>query len=169
MVYSVTQPNSAATDFNWNHYLVTGPFRIHADSDREGLASDLTTPNFVRYDSSGTPAAQEVWGPKHGQLTLSKHYYGFEIKGGNTTQAGNNVTVARWIGINEVLVKNGSGSDVAAASSGTFQVWTGTAGSEADTGMTLSAYNKTSQKFKNGKFGAIARMANSAYAVPFQT
>lgn len=97
MLYTVRQPNAANTDFNWNGYLVTGPFAIGSGSSNEGLATDLAQPNYVRYDS-GTPAIKQVWGPKNGQLTISTGYYGFEILGGNTTAAGANVTVARWVG-----------------------------------------------------------------------
>jgi hypothetical protein len=97
IVYPVVQPNAASTDFNWNGYLVTGPFAIGSGSTNEGLATDLVTPNFVRYDT-GTPAKKDIYGPKHGQLTVSKNYYGFEILGYNTTAVGNNVTLARWVG-----------------------------------------------------------------------
>lgn len=69
----------------------------------------------------------------------------------------------------EILVKNATGSDIAINSSGTFQVWSGTPGSESDTGLTITAYNKTSLAFKNGKFGSVGWLMGQAYAVPWQT
>jgi hypothetical protein len=167
--YTVRQPNAASTDFNWNGYLITGPWKIGIGG--RGIATNLAEPGLVRYDSSGTPAIKDVWGPKHGQWTLSKNYCGFEIVGGNTTASGNAVTLARWIGVNEVLIVNGSGGDYAADSGpSTYKVYGGTAGSEADTGMTLSCYNKTSISFKNGKYGSAGRLnGGQVYAVPWKT
>lgn len=142
MLYTVRQPNAASTDFNWNGYLVTGPFSIGSGSSDEGLATDLVQPNYVRYDT-GTPAIKDVWGPKHGQLTLSKNYYGFEIVGGNTTAAGNNVTIARWVGISMVLGKPDAA--IAQGASGTVSVYVGSAGSESDSTMNISSvYNRGS-------------------------
>lgn len=71
--------------------------------------------------------------------------------------------------VGEVLVKNDTGSDIAVNSSGTFKIFGGTAGSEADTGQTISAYNKSSVTFKNGKFGSVSLLNGIAYAVPWQT
>lgn len=170
LVFTVIQPNNSSTDFNWNQYLVTGPFAIGANSGNEGLATCLTAPGYMRYDT-GTPAVKEVWGPKHAQLTASKNYFGFEILGGNTTWQSNTITVARWIGVNEVLVKNGSGGDYSAGSGpSTYKVYIGTAGSETDSGMTLSCYNKSSVAFKDTKFGSAGRLnGGQVYAVPWQT
>ena len=169
MLYTVRQPNAASTDFNWNGYLVTGPFSIGSGSSDEGLATDLVQPNYVRYDGSGTPAIKEIWGPKHGQLTLTKAYYGFEILGGNTTAAGNNVTIARWVGAGEVLVKNSTGSAIAAGNSGTVVVYYGTAGSETTTGMELTVYNRSSVSWSDTKFGMAAHVNNAVYGLPIQT
>jgi len=137
MQYTVRQPNAASTDFNWNGYLVTGPYAIGAGSSNEGLATDLAQPNYVRYDT-GTPAIGQIYGPKHGQLTLSKGYHGFEIMGGNTTAASNNVTIARWVGADLVMGK--TDSSVTSGSTCTVSVYNGTtAGSETDTTMNLTS------------------------------
>lgn len=69
----------------------------------------------------------------------------------------------------EILVKNDTGSDIASGSSGTFKVFSGTPGSESDTGQTITAYNKSSVAFKNGKFGAASVLNGYAYACPWQT
>lgn len=78
--------------------------------------------------------------------------------------------VVRLIGmVGEILVKNDTGSDIAASASGTFKVFSGTPGSESDTGATITAYNKASIAFKNGKFGSASYLDGYAYAVPWQT
>lgn len=71
--------------------------------------------------------------------------------------------------VGECLVKNATGSDIAINSSGTFQLWTGTPGSESYANCDVTAYNKTSTAFKNGKFGAVSYLNGQAYAVPFQS
>ncbi len=161
MLYTVVQPNAASTDFNWNGYLVTGPFAIGSGSTNEGLATDLAQPNYVRYDGSGTPAIKDVWGPKHGQLTLSKNYYGYEVLGGNTTASGNNVTIARWIGITSVFGKIDD-TTVNKNSTCTFSVWD--QGRSGDTTMNItsvrnSAVNLTSI---NGKMAQCVRAGSTA-------
>lgn len=71
--------------------------------------------------------------------------------------------------VGECLVKNATGSDIAVNSSGTFQLWTGTPGSESYTNADVTAYNKSSVVFKNGKFGSVSYLNGQAYAVPWQT
>lgn len=71
--------------------------------------------------------------------------------------------------VGEILIKNDTGSDIAINSSGTYKVFSGTPGSETDTGQTISAYNKSSTAFKNGKFGSASLLSGQAYAVPWQT
>jgi len=124
MLYTVRKPNAADTDFNWNGYLVTGPFAIGLGTSDEGLATDLAQPNYVRYDT-GTPAIKEVWGPKHNQHTLSKNYYGFEILGGNTTAAGASVTIARWVG-SPIVIGTIDDASVSVGSTCTVSVYVGT-------------------------------------------
>lgn len=71
----------------------------------------------------------------------------------------------------EILVKNNSGGNYAAGSNcTTLEVHTGTPGSESATGQTLSAWNKTSVAFNNGKYGSAAILQKgNAYASPLQT
>lgn len=69
----------------------------------------------------------------------------------------------------ELLVKNATGSDIAVNTSGTFQIWTGTPGSESNSGDTIVAYNKTSTAFKDGKFGSAGWLNGEAYVTPWQT
>lgn len=169
LVYNVRQPNSASADFNWNGYLVTGPFAIGASTNYEGIATEATAPTLCGYDT-GSPALKDVYGPKHGQFTLSKGYQGFEVVGSATTSAAVSVVPVRWIGVNEVLIKNETGSAIAAGASGTFNVYIGTAGSETDSGMDLTCYNRSSVSFATSKFGSAGRLnGGSVYAVPWQT
>lgn len=123
MVYTVRQPNAASTDFNWDGYLITGPFEIGASTNYEGLATEATEPTLARYDS-GSPAMKEVWGPKHGQFTLSKGYYGYQVVGSTTTSGGNNVVPVRWIGVHLVKGKVDD-TNVNALATCTVSVWDG--------------------------------------------
>lgn len=147
-VFSVIQPNSSSTQFNWEGYLVTGPQAIGASSSSEGWATELWTPGFVRYAGS-TPTAGTVYGPKHGQLTLQQNYYGYVILGGATTSGGNNVCVAKWIGIASIKGKIDD-TNVSALATCTVSVWDGAR--SGDTTMNVTAVNPTSNLTSvNGK------------------
>lgn len=125
IVFTVRQPNAANTDFNWENYLVTGPVQISANTLYEGIATDLTMPGLVAYNIGNTPADKQVWGPKHGEFTLVKYYYGFQIVGGlNTTSGGSNVTVARWVGVSSVKGKIDD-TNVTALATCVVSVWDG--------------------------------------------
>ena len=90
---------------------------------------------------------------------------------GQRSRGGSSVTYPEFLDVSqgEILVKNATGSDIAINSSGTYQIWSGTPGSEADTGITITAYNKTSVAFKNGKFGSLGWLMGHAYVTPWQT
>ena len=160
-------------------YLVNGPrpvVQFSSSNPYYGWGSFLTSETFrfadqyVLYDTGNTPAYGESWGPQNGTWTLKKYRYGFTIMGGNiTTESGKERTVAVQIPPEEIMVKNATGGDLAANSSGTYQVWTGAAGSEADTTSTITAYNKTSVSFKNTKFGAAGWLHGNWYVTPWQT
>jgi len=67
----------------------------------------------------------------------------------------------------EILVYNNTGSSINNAS-GTFQVHTGTPGSESSTGQTITAFSK--YEFKTAKYGSAAILQKgNAYASPQQT
>lgn len=125
IVLTVAQPNASSTTFQFDGYLVTGPLAIGSGSSNEGYATDLSEPGLVRYDSSGTPAVGAIWGPKHGQFSLSLNYYGYTTLGGNTTSAGNSVTVAKWSGAQIVIGKIDDAS-VSLGSTCTVSVYVGT-------------------------------------------
>lgn len=160
-------------------YLVNGPrpvAYVSSDKPTYGWGSFLTSETFrfadqyVLYDTGNTPAYGESWGPQNGTWTLKKYRYGFHILGGNiTTESGKERTVAVQIPPEEIVVKNDSGGDYAANSSQTYKVFTGVAGSEADTGSTITGYNKTSVSFKNTKFGAAGWLHGNWYVTPWQS
>jgi hypothetical protein len=163
IVLSVTQPNAASTDFNWNGYMVTGPIAIGvSDTTNEGYATDLSEPGFVRYDGSGTPAQGQVWGPKHGQMTLTRYYFGFEILGGNTTAAGNNVTVARWTGVEKVLGK-ADGASTKGSGTITVSVYAGAVNSDADTTMNITGVGNEFANVSSGKYVWVTRNGETPY------
>lgn len=70
----------------------------------------------------------------------------------------------------EILVKNSTGSAIAAGSSGTATVFSGTPGSESSTGQTLTVYNRTSVSWADTKFGSAALLNGyGPYVSPQQT
>jgi len=121
----------------------------------------------VLYDDADTPAIGETWGPQSGSFELKKYRHGFNIWG-NPTGGSTDLVIAQQCWDREILIKNDTGSAIAVNSSGTFKIFTGAAGSEADSGQTLTAYNKTSVSFANGKFGSAAYIHGQWYAVPWQ-
>lgn len=138
-IFSVIQPNSSSTQFNWAGYLVTGPDPIGASSSAQGWATNLWEPGFVRYAGS-SPTAGTVYGPKHGQLTLEANYYGFLILGGATTASGNNVAVAQWIGVHSIIGTVNSAS-VSTGNTIGVSVHVGTT-YQTDSGMDVTALNR---------------------------
>lgn len=150
LVFSVRQPNSASADFNWDGYLVTGPFAISSSTNYEGIATELSSPGLLAYNDYNTPAIKQVWGPKHGQFTAEKYYYGYQIVGGNTTSGGQKVTVARWTGVHLVKGKVDD-TNVNALATCTVSVWDGNRGGDTTmniTGVVNPTSNLTSV---NGK------------------
>lgn len=133
VVLTVTKPNAAAADFNFCGYLVTGPFAIGAGSSDEGLASNLVTPNYLSLDFAGSLG--QVCGPKHGQFTAARHYYGYRLEGGATTVNGVNVAIAKNIGVATVMGQ--ASASIGLTAVGTVNVFVGaTAG--ADSGMKIT-------------------------------
>lgn len=70
----------------------------------------------------------------------------------------------------EILVKNSTGGAIAAGASGTATVYTGTPGSEASTGQTVTVFNRSSVSWADTKFGSAAILQKgNAYVSPQQT
>lgn len=137
IVVTVIKPNANSADFNFCGYLVTGPFAIGAGSSNEGLATTLAQPNYLSLDFSASTG--QVCGPKHGQFTAARHYYGYRIEGGATTFNGVNVAIAKYIGVNSVLGQTDANFSV--TTTGTVSVYVGVTGG-ADSGMNITnVYN----------------------------
>ena len=165
LVKTVALPNTTFL----SEYVVNGPFALGTGSTDESLGSNLKAGGLVQYDTGNTPALGEGWGPQNAAGTIKKHRYGFRITGTATTVGSFSVVPAQQFDVVEFMIKNDTGSAIAVNSSGTFKIFTGTPGSEADTGLTVTAYNKTSVSFANGKFGSGGILHGEIYAVPWQT
>lgn len=154
-------------------YLVNGTKDVA--STGYGFGYFLTAETFsfkhhcVLYDTGATPAYGEEWGPTASQWYVSQHRPGFFILGGTKGSGSTSRVTALQLPPAEILVKNSTGSDIGAASSGTATLYGGAAGSEATLGLTISAYNRTSVTWADTKFGAVGRMNGKAYVVRFQT
>lgn len=133
IVVTVVKPNAAAADFNLCGYLVTGPFAIGSGSSNEGLASNLVQPNYLSLDFTG--ATGNICGPKHGQFTASRHYYGYRVEGGATTVNGVNVAICKNIGVGSVMGK--ASASIGLTAVGTVNVFVGLIAG-ADSGMKIT-------------------------------
>lgn len=147
-------------------YLVNGPDPV-ADNDigTGYLYMDGGPDQWALYNNAITPLGGESWSPVPGSWLLHKNGPGFAILGGPD---GTKVQVLQYIP-QEILVKNNTGSPIAAGSSGVFDVYGGTAGSESDSGFNVTAYNRSSVDFGTGKFGFVGIVNGQGYAVRHQT
>lgn len=162
-LYTVVKPNAAATDFNRSKYLVTGPFAIGSSGSDEGLATNLTQPNYISTDAAASVG--QIWGPKHNQFTASRYYYGYEILGGATTFNGVNIAVAKWIGVDTVLGK--ADAAITSGNSGTISIWNGAGGAEADTSMNITGvYNRATSDVASGDWVYVFWNGDSPYIFP---
>ena len=163
---TIDKPNSTFKRL----YLVNGRQAVPAAGYGFGsyLMSQLSDPrdNYVLYDT-GTPAIGEYWGAKDAQWTLSVNRPGFYVLGGNDTTLKTTLAVQEIP--QEILVKNATGGDIAAGSSGSFTIYGGASGSEATLSMSITALNKTSVAFKDTKFGSVGWLNGVPYAVPWQS
>lgn len=90
--------------------------------------------------ASGTPAHGEGWGVQPNTFTLSKGWPGFVADGFNSDHS---LAVVRQESIVQLLGKT-TASVASASSTTSYKIYTGTTGSETDSGLTPpSAYNRT--------------------------
>lgn len=167
---TIDQPDST---YRWL-YLVNGPLAV--PTGKPGWGTFLTSEhfrfgdNYVLYDTgSGTPAYGEQWGPTASSWKLSKQRPGFFIFGGNNTESGKERTVAIQTAPGQVLVKNSTGSAIAAGASGTATLHGGTALSEATISLTMTVNNRSSVSWADGKYGFADLVNGQAYVSPHQT
>lgn len=147
--------------YRWR-YLVLG---ADCDDGKRGWGTWAPVRTRVLYDTGSTPSVGEHWGPKDGEVKLFQHRPGFIVDG--TYDADNGWLWAKQEVPAEVRVKNSSGSDIAAASSGTVNLLGGS-GRATDLGLTLTANNDMSVAFKNTKVGSCANLAGGVNVVTWQ-
>jgi hypothetical protein len=154
-------------DNNWSGlYLVNGPRAIA--NDRFGTGYFYTgegEDQYALYNTANTPQPGEQWSPVPDSWLLHKNGPGFFILGGAD---GTKVNIIQRIP-GQILVKNDSGSAVAAGATRTVAVWGGAAGSEADSLFNISVFNRSSVSWPNGKYGFVEVVNGQAYVSPHQT
>ncbi len=95
-------------------------------------AVSLSQPVQTLWDT-GTPSPGDVWGIAPGQYSLTKNGVGEFLVDG-IIDSGTKRMYGRWMGIPTLLTKYaGSTTPLTPGSSGTFNIWSGAAGSEAVT------------------------------------
>jgi hypothetical protein len=160
IVFTVAKPNAASTDFNWDGYLVTGPFAIGSGSSDEGLATTLAQPNFISTDFSASTG--NICGPKHNQFTAAQYYYGYHILGGATTFNSVNIAIARWIGVHSVLGKT-DGASTKGSGTVTVSVYAGAVNSDADTTMNITGVGNEFADVETTKYVWVTRNGGVPY------
>jgi hypothetical protein len=84
---------------------------------------------------SGTPALGESWGPKSGQWTLERYYYGFTTLGGNT--GGRTAAIQHQVN----GVRGVTDGAITKDNTGTVSILDGN-GAGVDTGWNITARNR---------------------------
>jgi hypothetical protein len=133
-----SQPNATLQRI----YLVNGPSPVAYQG--YGRASWLLSPQqaeawrTVAYDvADGTPALGEEWGPTPGQWTARKNRPGVLVLGAESSEQ--TLTGVQSV-VDSLLGKTDASH--AKGASGTVSIWMGAAGSEADTTINVTAYNR---------------------------
>lgn len=162
----VLKTNRPDSTYRWL-YLVNGDQDVK--TGKRGWGTWLWHAAHVLYNTAATPAYAEQWGPEVDAFTLKQHRPGFFILGGTTGTGATSRVLAMQLPPGQVLVKNSTGSAIAAAASGTATVHGGVAGSEATTAMTLTVYNRSSVSWANDKYGTADLINGQAYVSPQQT
>lgn len=86
-------------------------------------------------DSAGSPAIGQIWGPRSGDSNLHSATGGFLIVNGFDTA--NHMCCVIPYPMNEFYGKN-AGSRITKGTTGTINIYTGTPGSESDSGLTMT-------------------------------
>lgn len=101
----------------------------------------------VQYDDAATPELLQGWGPKNGSWKATKGYPGFTIIGAPFTtsiKVSGTATSIKLVRVLqqpcELLAKTDAAINKGA--SGACSIYAGTAGSEVDTGVNVTAWNK---------------------------
>lgn len=128
-ILTVTRPDGTAGAT----YAINGHLPVAAGSTKGGVCT-MSWPANAAYDTGdGTPAVNQVWGPKSGQFTLAKGNPGFVIVG--TPESGR-VLVAQSLSGAMVLGKTDASH--AKGATGTISIYSD---SSTDTGENITATN----------------------------
>lgn len=136
LYYTVSKPNAFGSQYDvW----VNGPDEIAIGGTGFAQSSE---PYLASYETGdGTPAFGELWGPRNNEWVARKNTGGFKVLGGS---GGGLVRIFR----EPFLVFAGTAHTAFSANaSGTAKIFMGANGSETDTGVTVTAFNR---------YGAIA-------------
>lgn len=155
---TITKPTST---FN-RLYLVNGPMPVADGKEGEGtwLMDDSAGRPVLYASGDGTPAWGESWGAKASQWTLAKNRPGFLVTGANNTTATNPYTSAVQEVVMQLIGK--PTANVTAPNTCTINIYSGTAGSESDTLIDVSAY--TYVDLDSTKFCSVSFINGKAYA-----
>jgi hypothetical protein len=162
VVANVAKPNATL----FRRYLVNGPLAIGAASTDEGYAGYLDNWDGPVMYGSGTPALDEEWGATDAQWYLTKNRPGFIVAGSTTTTFNStNILAARGYLLTQVLGK--PNSNIALDASGTVNVWGGTPGSEATTGLSIPTVFAKTQALVTTDFVTVGWLNGKPYAAKF--
>jgi len=141
-VYKCTIPST--TFYSRYAVNINGP----VDAGKSGLCC-FEGPVWIKYDT-GTPARGEGWGPKPGQWTLSKGFPATTLVDG-IVDSTNKLLLGTLAPITTLLGKT-TGAITANSASTSYQIWTGTLGSEANGGFTTVPSALSRVAIDSGKF-----------------
>lgn len=131
--FTIDRPNTYGSQYL---HAINGPLAIEANGYGECTLGQYNT---ALYDTSdGTPAVGEMWGTRSGTFMLKKNTGGFVVLGVIYSTYGM-VLVAPDPMLQLVAVPS---AFVQHSASGTFSIWAGSPGSEADTSQTITAYSR---------------------------
>lgn len=105
-----------------------------------GLCNPLGQVYLTKYYvSDGTPAHEESWGVDNDRVGVRKNYGG---GGHSVLGVDSDESVVLMMHHGKIVLKGKTSASHAAATSQNVEIWAGAVGSEADTGDTVSAYNR---------------------------
>ncbi len=135
------QYNALVSDAAYQYSISLAVDGVNGDGyDTPSFGAAQALPPFIAaYDNAdGTPAANELWGPRSGTFLLKKNTGGFRVIG---VYDSTNYYVLVWPEpMNTVFGK--IASDCAPGATADLTVWTGAVGAEVTTGQTIAAvYN----------------------------
>lgn len=157
LIYNVDRPDEDAALL----IAVNGPRPIRANGYGR-ITQDW--PALCLYDDADTPAVGETWGSSEDSFKLTKDNNGLIVVGDPLTDPANIVPVTALSGGRTLLGK--LDEELTNGSFATMSVWTGPAGTSADTGIDVTVYDwlLSQGSIASGK-KIMAHWADNAYYV----